>query len=147
MVWSWENFVKWQFLYTPIRVWNMNVPQSLERQQSKKNCFMMSFFLVCKLYKIGQKVFHISKEAKWHISQKKPNALKFPKMYNFCFGQNNRAGVKMWTFSNVLQHITHKIYNIPIRQTIKHFSGKFKWIVLSQEYTEPIPDLFPLRYG
>ena len=32
-------------------------------------------------------------------------------MYNFCFGQNNRAGVKIRTFSNVLQHITDKTNN------------------------------------
>ena len=32
-----------------------------------------------------------------HISQKKPNALKFPKMYNFCIGQKNRAEVKLRT--------------------------------------------------
>ena len=28
-----------------------------------------------------------------HLPQKKPNAVKFPKMYNFCFGQNNQAGI------------------------------------------------------
>ena len=37
-----------------------------------------------------------------YISQKKPNALKFPKMYNFCFGQKNRAEVKIRTFPAVL---------------------------------------------
>ena len=37
-----------------------------------------------------------------HVSQKNPNARKFPKKYNFCFGQKNRAGVKIQTFPTVL---------------------------------------------
>ena len=40
-----------------------------------------------------------------HNPQKKPNALKFPKMYNFCFGQKDRAKVKLRTFPTVLDGI------------------------------------------
>ena len=40
-----------------------------------------------------------------HISQKKSIALKFLKMYNFCFGQKNWAGVKIRTFPIVLNLI------------------------------------------
>ena len=37
-----------------------------------------------------------------HVSQKKPNVLNFPKMYNFSFRPKNRAGVKIRTFLMVL---------------------------------------------
>ena len=40
-----------------------------------------------------------------HISQKKPIALKFLKMYNFYFGQKNQAGVKIRTFPTVLLYV------------------------------------------
>ena len=40
-----------------------------------------------------------------HISQKKPNVLKFPKMYNFCIGQKNQAEVKLQIFPAVLNKL------------------------------------------
>ena len=47
-----------------------------------------------------------------HISQKKPNALKFPKMYNFCFVLKNRPEVKKRTFPTILFKLSALIHNI-----------------------------------
>ena len=43
------------------------------------------------------------------ISEKFSNTLRFPKMYNNCFGQKNRAGFNILTIPDALKRLTLKL--------------------------------------
>ena len=74
------------------KIWALYLDQNCENQE--KTVLWRHSVLVCKFYKNKKKIVD--------ISEKFPNTLGFPKMYNNCFGQKNWAGLNILTIPDAL---------------------------------------------